>query len=243
MKAVDDVYQTSSPRAAFPRFPFAFFDEHARDECLDRLVPCPRDCSASMTMAAKDLQDHLDSHCELRHVLCPDGCGDRVTVLDVPHHRAEQCGFRMVKCKWGCGQKRLTENHRELHETKLCKQRYVPCGLGCGDEVHIQHIQLHRRKECVKRKVKCERAPECVVLVPADEMEHHLAWSCRYRYVYCPIGCKEVVYFATAMTHMKKHCPMRLVKCKWDCGDEVKAEDIAIHEDKQCLHRPVTLGP
>ncbi len=73
--------------------------------------------------------------------------------------------------------------------------------------------------------------------VPLDEMDHHLKFDCRYRYVYCPIGCKQVIWFATAGTHVNKECPFRLVKCKWDCGDEVKAMDIELHETEQCLHR------
>jgi hypothetical protein len=75
------------------------------------------------------------------------------------------------------------------------------------------------------------------VQVRLNEMDHHLRHECRYRYIYCPLGCKQTIWFATAGTHTNRECPKRLVPCKWGCGDEVKAEDIEVHQDSQCLHR------
>lgn len=74
-------------------------------------------------------------------------------------------------------------------------------------------------------------------------MDHHLKLECRYRYVYCPLGCKEVIWFATSGTHQSRECPMRRVACKWGCDEEIRALDLDIHQDEQCSSRPFHIQP
>lgn len=220
-------------------FPTSQLAEHLVHACADRVVVCTRGCGRSVV--ARDLQEHLDDSCALRFVLCPDKCGARVCVRDLKYHKNEVCKFRWVNCRWDRCIHKMRECERWVHEEQQCKRRQVPCGQGCGIYTGLKLIEAHKRDECTHRFVPCRRQ-ECVVQVRLNEMDEHLQMTCRYRFVYCPLGCKQVIPFATSGRHQSKECPERLVACVWGCGDQVKAMDIALHEVSQCLHRVVAVA-
>jgi hypothetical protein len=226
-------------------------DDHVDNKCTLRFTECPEQCGARVCIA--DMAFHRSSVCKFRRVTCRwKKCGKKMRECDRMSHE-EHCKKRLVPCGLGCGE------HFQLplidaHRAKECPKRMVRC----------------TREMCI-RKVRASTLPSSssellfifpllhllfisfifnlcrdlrwrAVQVPLDQMDHHLRYDCRYRYVYCPIGCGEVVWFATAGTHKDRECPKRLVRCRWGCGDEVIAMDIAIHESSQCLHRPTQFG-
>eukprot|EP00742_Colponemidia_sp_Colp-10_P004569 GILJ01004876.1.p1 GENE.GILJ01004876.1~~GILJ01004876.1.p1 ORF type:complete len:453 (+),score=31.26 GILJ01004876.1:1316-2674(+) len=78
-------------------------------------VRCTNGCGIAISFGR--LKTHVDTECEQRLILCPDGCGSRVKVSDVTSHR-ESCPFRKEVCDivdGGCGVVLLAKDLNEHH--------------------------------------------------------------------------------------------------------------------------------
>ena len=73
--------------------------------------------------------------------------------------------------------------------------------------------------------------------MPFDERSKHEMWDCRFRRVYCSLGCKETMIAKYRKRHEKRECKMRFVFCSLGCGEQMRELDREAHEKYNCLRR------
>eukprot|EP01041_Mallomonas_annulata_P002379 gene2379-4623_t len=120
---------------------------HERQQCVRRLVPCPRHCLEWAVF--EELPKHMEEKCVKRPaepLPCRLGCGsvfggEQGALLLAEDerllHEQEECEYRMVRCTWTfengakctaqvCAKDRDT--HRDLHLTELGVSTYLVAG-------------------------------------------------------------------------------------------------------------------
>ena len=172
-----------------------------RDEwCPRRPVACPNaSCGCAQVVEAERLWEHLDKECRAeRHRNALVG-------------RFDAAG-EAVPCVQ-CQQLVAARDMRRHLGSEACPGRKVPCPKGCGAQVRLDGVAAHLGAAC-----------------PAARHQNELADARRRRQVTlqeCPLQCGTAVSEAAALSHLRQHCPHRLVRC--ECGATVRAKDRAAH--------------
>ena len=73
----------------------SYFQEHTRNECPWRELPCPNDCGS--IIAACELNNHK-KECQMALVVCPNRCDSKVRRREVTQHINEFCENSLIKC-------------------------------------------------------------------------------------------------------------------------------------------------
>ncbi|KAF0710411.1 hypothetical protein AaE_012534 [Aphanomyces astaci] len=69
----------------------------------------------------------------------------------------------------------------------------------------------------------------------AYEKKEHETMECRFRLVWCPMGCGQHLVANTVQTHQAV-CGMRFSTCSLGCGVEMREKDRLDHEQFDCLY-------
>ncbi|RHY49956.1 hypothetical protein DYB26_002985 [Aphanomyces astaci] len=87
------------------------------------------------------------------------------------------------------------------------------------------------------RLVQCKYAPHGCMKHPlfAYEKKEHETMECRFRLVWCPMGCGQHLVANTVQTHQAV-CGMRFSTCSLGCGVEMREKDRLDHEQFDCLY-------
>ncbi|GLE03786.1 hypothetical protein PINS_up012688 [Pythium insidiosum] len=206
-------------------------EDHERDVCGKRLVPCPNGCGIAL-LWAEELPQHLRAECPNRLVACPQPkCDAMVVSHRLREHAAAQCEFRLVTCE--CGES-MTFQRLGVHAKTQCVMRRVPCPLQCREPAPAASTaasstgSVRRLLDAVQR----ER------LVRVCDLAEHQRNECEMRRVRCRNGCvANELLFRDRAHHENETCVLRRVTCRWGCGEPVIAHAQAHHEADECLQR------
>ncbi|KAF0695287.1 Aste57867_13883 [Aphanomyces stellatus] len=201
--------------------------------CERRPVACPNKCTECLR--ACDVAAHLGA-CAHRFVPCPLGCGVKPRFADVECHIITKCRHRLVSCP-KCGTEMPLAELEERHNGH-CGARILPCGAcGCGGIV-AERMAYHKETECHMRLVECRfRADGCAKQpLFAHEQTTHETMECRYRPIWCPLGCRETLVAKELKSH-EAACGMRFTVCSRGCGVELREKDRLDHEEYDCLYK------
>ncbi|OQR88190.1 hypothetical protein ACHHYP_07271 [Achlya hypogyna] len=200
--------------------------------CENRPLGCPNHCGASVR--ACDIDNHL-AECKNRFRPCPLACGRQVRDIDSDDHVARDCLKREVSCEL-CGSA-LPANLLDFHVKQDCACRILACGM-CGDcGIRAKDMQVHKVSSCRMREVTCAFAGDGCMKhsLLAHEKAQHENFECKYRTIWCPLGCQAYIIARHLKTH-EAACPMRFSVCSLGCGAEMREKDRVEHETFYCIY-------
>lgn len=238
--------------------PFHVRDEHEKSSCQLRLVSCSLECGQLIPFSS--LQNHLEKRCPHRKMVCRLGCSKAFTFQELRNHEDNDCTYRQVACTFCNSTMKSLE--LEHHIFNFCKDFPKSCRLGCGLMITANQNIFHEENECNKRLLPCA---QCKENVWAEEMSHHVKWTCTHRpYGQCDNkcgvsllhyqvadhlsyqcenrtiecnACGESVLFSGLVEHQKMFCPKRNILCQKGCGMIIQEEHVDKHEKIDCLKR------
>ncbi|RYH30566.1 hypothetical protein EON65_04750 [archaeon] len=156
-------------------------DQHMIKNCSHRLIPCALECGTINLLAHQEL-DHLNIHCPNRLIQC--SCGLHIQQKELPSHSQFHCNVRPMLCPQGCGEI-MPLNDRDNHINFFCKQRFlfrfaktVECKNGCGAALQRRELLHHVTYECEKRLVECPQL--CGSAVQLDRLKGKIMYSALY---------------------------------------------------------------
>lgn len=156
-------------------------DDHKISKCSHRVVPCQFECGISHLLAHQE-PDHLNIHCPNRQIQCK--CGLSVLQKDLPSHNQFHCNVRPMLCPQGCGEI-MSLNDRDNHINFFCKQRFlfrfaktVECKNGCGAMLQRRELLHHVTYECEKRLVECPQLCGSAVQLDRLQGKRHSPKNC-----------------------------------------------------------------
>ena len=218
-------------------------DNHVKTECPKRLVTCEvcgddqlfadeleshlngtlRDHECKMRkitcelchemVVAKDMENHLSSHCEKRTIVCE--CGASIVAEMQSNHRILECPAVIRYCSLGCGRKLRVMDMAE-HQKTDCEKRHLIagklllCPLGCGAQVSFNEQFTHMTSVCPKRIIECEN--KCSEIVREEEKEEHML-VCRFRRVTCGSKSKVCLRQVRSWFFMNKETNKKELVC------------------------------
>lgn len=201
-----------------------------------RVVMCTEQCGI-VGLRAYQLNDHLESQCPMRDLMCPHGCGEIFNAFDINQH-AVVCAFAPVPCPLEC-KAEIPRKLLESHCADDCPMREVSCA--CGDCMVQHQLSHHKEFSCLLRMVTCPQ--QCGMSVQASELEDHKQNNCPNRSLQCTeCGIKVS---GKAFNQHKASCPHRVVPCPLLCAtDGIKALDLDRHMSQDCPNQemPCPLG-
>jgi len=136
---------------------------HLDKGCDFRKVACGLKCDAEMF--AKDLDEHEKNYCPNRLVPCPNQCDiANLISVDVEEHLQDECPNRVVECPNVCGAQQLLACKVDEHLGRECPREKVDCpfkaSLGCNERIErrgmpkhtesLKGLQIHVLKSAVK---------------------------------------------------------------------------------------------
>ncbi|RHY26454.1 hypothetical protein DYB32_007603 [Aphanomyces invadans] len=180
------------------------------------------------------LQHPLDDH---ERMLCPKrlGCTKKIRVIDMADHVTAACGRRVVQCS-KCHIDMTADDLDHGHPD--CTARILPCGA-CGvGGIVADNMARHKADECKMRLVSCKHARDGCMKQPlfAHEKTFHETMECRYRVIWCPLGC-GLHLVAKALQSHEAECPMRFSTCSLGCGLDMREKDRLDHEQFDCRYQ------
>ena len=127
----------------------------------------------------------------------------------------------------------------QIHLKKECPNRFIKCSE-CGESVKQKLFNIHKNENCSFRIVNCP-IKGCLKKVRFFELEKHENSTCRFLNVSCTGGCGEKIIQIKMGIHLKNNCTMRYVMCPLGCGETNRFFGLKNHVDNECIRRYGTL--
>ncbi len=198
---------------------------------------CTSDNGVLQVFYRKDMQEHVEFHCELRKVNCKY-CDHAGIAKSFKDHELS-CTMFPVECPNKCGAKSLprhtVRNHRDI-----CPNEPIQCPNNCGTlEIVRCNLAAHRHS-CMLEPTTCPN--HCGETGIIRQYLHVHRLHCCNEPIECPNGCQESgINRKTLASHIKV-CPFEFVKCKYadfGCSDRIQRLEVEHHEANVCRFRVV----
>jgi ankyrin repeat protein len=227
-------------QAHFDEIVFGTKDQHGRTALTyaeSRDTPQDALILDMLKGARKRIQARYDQLKRARWLVEPikcELCGNWEKRNRMEKHTMFKCSMRPLRCRF-CNDLMPAKDLDE-HMLDVCERRMVACEQGCGKELESRHLAAHMNTFCKRRIVLCRL--ECGCKCRFDRRTQHEVDDCPLRHVECP-DCNADMLAKDLNQHLYHLCPRRLVFCGRGCGHRCAHEDVAFHENNECLLRPL----
>jgi hypothetical protein len=129
----------------------------------------------------------------------------------------------------------------KTHLLTNCDFMTIQCPQCNEDMFKKEYINDHcMKKQCLKRKVKCELCEGTIIF---DMFDEHIRSECMYVQVKCVNHCLMMVEKGQMVNHVETKCPLTLIKCPLGCLNKaILRQDLMSHvwnEEFKSFHEPM----